>query len=469
MDEPLVPAGTLDRTRFWVLGCFSFLAATQSLAWFTYGAIPNIAATYYKGSGVNDRFVDLTLVLGPIAYMSGIFFFQWWNAASSSGLRQTVLAAASMTFACNVLRCSTCWVSPATRASPYSLVIIVVAQLLNGWAGCVVLGLCSELAITWFPANERSTATSIAYTISIMGQVLGFVVLPALADRPENVPTALYFCLALATLILLAILIHFPQCPRVPPSGLANARIEGDIPALSGSRQLVAMLGNWRFMMYMVVGGTYIGAYSSWSGLTAQILAQIGFTNAQAGWLGFANTAISVVSGTLIGPLVDRVAPRSLREILAVVLLAMTGCFVVLTLTLPMPADVSPWAATSRGTTVLAHPTWLLYTLFLASGLLYGAIGPLYYMAAGEIGFPVTEAFVGAFFAFSYNFTTMLFLGIIAALRVEWMNALMVATSALTLASVIAVPVDYLRSTAEKHHAKAHPPLLVNEATRLLP
>eukprot|EP01139_Manchomonas_bermudensis_P001110 Amastigsp_a1409_72.p1 type:complete len:468 gc:universal Amastigsp_a1409_72:58-1461(+) len=462
--ESAPPVFKPDPSRIWVLCAFSFLSAIQCLTWFTYSAVPQNMIAYFPS--VSNRFIDFTLILGTIGYLVSISFFQWWNTRPG-GMRQTVIAGAWLTFLGNVIRLVPMWV-PSLRDGAAALWFISAGQSLNACTGSVILGLVSELSICWFPVNERSTATGIAFTANGMGTLIGFLALPALADTPAHVPRAMYFNLGLAAMALVGVLAHFPVGPRTPPSVLVVGG-EQAASSVSAAAQMRALATNFAFMSYFVAGGLFMGAFSSWAGILTQILAQIGWSNAQAGYLGFAQGACSLVTGVfVVGPLIDRVFTRSLRALAILVNAGLVVGFAVVTLLLPLP-PVGGARAYDGAHTLLPHHRVAVWSALVFCGAVYGLMGPLYFEIVAEVTHgQATQALTGSLLMATFNATTMLFLGIVAALRIEYMNSLMLAAAVVSLVAAVVAPVPYRRQTAEAASLKAAQGSVNNERTPLL-
>jgi len=112
--------------------------------------------------------VDLLAAYGPIFFFPGVFL------ASGRGLRFVAIALAALMLACAGLR--------ALVHSPEQVWMLHIAHALNGLGGSLVLTPPPQLALAWFPAGERATATSVSLIANSVGSAVGFLLIPFLTN-----------------------------------------------------------------------------------------------------------------------------------------------------------------------------------------------------------------------------------------------------------------------------------------------
>lgn len=201
-----------------------------------------------------------------------------------------------------------------TKNNTTATILMHCGQFIIGIAGG--LSPAALLSSTWFPPNQRTTATALSTVASYIGSASGFIVSPAFVDdiKDSNVPKVdnryqlnstqlnkykkqinnLLYCEAAAQfLLVLAIVIYYPAKPKKPPSkSAAKERVDF-------KNGLKKLLTNYNFVFLAAIYGASTGVYGGWCSVLYQNLSEFGIAvNAKfAGWLGF----IAVISGAFSG------------------------------------------------------------------------------------------------------------------------------------------------------------------------
>ena len=219
------------------------------------------------------------------------------------GLRTSVLLAAGFQFFGSALRCI-----PTGGHWVISTVLICFGQALSGLTAPIPLSGPVLLSATWFPSNERTTATSILMAGSFAGFALSFIIGPLFVDDVGSITYSqlnsterefyyrqmnnLFFVESIAMGVLfLAVIIHYPARPPQPPSRSSGTE---RLDPKSGTVQL---LKNHNFVLLAILYGASCGVYSGWTSVLDQLLEGFGVGQKFAGWLGF----IAIVSGASSG------------------------------------------------------------------------------------------------------------------------------------------------------------------------
>ena len=217
--------------RWAVLAVFSSLGCLQCIVWGTYGPISTCVDRIY---GWDKSTVTTFSIFGPAVFIPCSFFISW--AACTRGLRCTMLIGAAMLLVGTAARL-------LSLHKPMAFPLVVVCQLLASATGPVVLVLPPKLSSTWFPQEERTTATAIASLANSLGGAVLFILGPGMIPGCDSLPRSaspadpaivsarsqlrhLYFVQfgwALAT--LLAAMVYFPDAPPTPPSGTAPTAV----------------------------------------------------------------------------------------------------------------------------------------------------------------------------------------------------------------------------------------------------
>ncbi len=193
-------------------------------------------------------------------------------------------------------------------------VLMHCGQFIIGIAGG--MSPAALISSTWFPPNQRTTATAISTVASYIGTALGFIIAPGFVDdiKDSNIPkvdnhyqlnstqvnmykeqinSLLYSEAGVQFVIFLAIFIYYPRKPKKPPS-LSAATVRVDFK--NGIKKLFK---NYNFLLLATIYGASTGVYGGWCSVLYQNLSEYGISvNAKfAGWLGF----LTVISGAVSG------------------------------------------------------------------------------------------------------------------------------------------------------------------------
>ena len=201
-----------------------------------------------------------------------------------------------------------------TNNNTTATVLMHCGQFIIGIAGGMYPA--ALISSTWFPPNQRTTATALSTVAGYIGSASGFIISPAFVDdiKDSNVPKVdnhyqlnstqvnvykkqinnlLYSEAAVQLLLVLAIVIYYPAKPKNPPSkSAAKERVDF-------KNGLKKLLKNYNFLLLATIYGASTGVYGGWCSVLYQNLSEFGIAvNAKfAGWLGF----VAVISGAFSG------------------------------------------------------------------------------------------------------------------------------------------------------------------------
>ncbi|GFR73201.1 disrupted in renal carcinoma protein 2-like protein [Elysia marginata] len=297
--EPLVPRESDSdgdvlqiktyKRRWYILVLFSLVCFTQGLAWNTFGPI---ATSSKRVFGWEDSTIAWLSALGGISFLITAFPVYWLMQVK--GLRWVVFLSSLSLLVGSALRVITSDPQTAT-------VLIYFGQFIAGFATPVSMGASPTLSATWFPQQERVTATAIASSIGGFGVAITFVLGPFIVERnlpPEQNTTAesigdynnsllsraatfsftdeknstdprleaernqimqyMYIQCAWAGLLFLAIVCYFPSAPPLPPSISAHSERQ---TYWSGIRSLFR---NSYFLIISLTYGCSVGVFGAW-------------------------------------------------------------------------------------------------------------------------------------------------------------------------------------------------------------
>lgn len=201
-------------------------------------------------------------------------------------------------------------------------------QFITGIGGPIAMAAAPMVSAAWFPPEQRTTATAISSLACYSGTALSFVIGPLLVPDvlnyasqsqisnatlrdgsisfielrtyfnqtqrdffKEKIMNLMYIELAITTLTMLCVIIHFPEKPKLPPSVTAAiGRLEFKVGAKS-------LLKNAQFWLLVFIYGIGTGVYGGWCSILDLNLSQFHISQKTAGWLGFGAVVAGSVSG----------------------------------------------------------------------------------------------------------------------------------------------------------------------------
>lgn len=203
------------KKRWIMLFLFVMYSTSNAFQWTQLVIITNILEKYYQ---VPTLAVSWTSMIYMVTYIPLIFPASWF--LQKKGLRWSVLLGSLGT-------CIGSWIKVmATGRSQFPLMfagqsVIAVSQIF-------ILGIPPQLAATWFPSNQVSSACAIGVFGNQLGVALGFVIpVSVVANQKleENVHLIgvdlfnMFLGVAIITSVLLVVIVLvFKDRPATPPS-----------------------------------------------------------------------------------------------------------------------------------------------------------------------------------------------------------------------------------------------------------
>jgi len=146
-------------------------------------------------------------------------------------------------------------------------------QILNGLGGMLAQAAGPFVSNTWFPPEERTTATALATLTSQLGLALSYIIGPLIVEEASpltidpNLITAMqhqlsslmYMELGVTSAILLMSLGYFPNKPKQPPSNSAS------FPKLDFRGGFKKLVQEKDFWLILVIAASSAGIYSGWT------------------------------------------------------------------------------------------------------------------------------------------------------------------------------------------------------------
>ena len=210
------------------------------------------------------------------------------------GLRKVTLFASLCSTLGTGLRCSTLQSTPATY-------LIHVGHIVVAFGGPVAQAAATALSRTWFPPNQRTTATAVCSIGLHIGLALSFVFGPKLVEDIDNyhmkasnpkyqiivgklanqIMRLMYIHFGINCGLLLLVFFTFPDKPPKPPS------ITAILERVDFKKGLMKLIKNPQFQLIAFAYGLVTGAYGSWCSDLALNLKQFNIDDETSSWIGF--------------------------------------------------------------------------------------------------------------------------------------------------------------------------------------
>ena len=196
-------------------------------------------------------------------------------------------------------------------------VVIYIGHLIAMLPSFIANGAPPLVSTTWFPPNERTTATAIGALAANFGAALAFFIGPSMIprtfDNSENSKLNLtikeirvievrlkdYFYLqtGLAAFLFLCVVVYFPAKPPLPPSIAALKRKTTEISYIEGIKMLMC---NWSYWLLVFVFALSFGIYFGWTSVLDLAVQPFKISEKISGWLGTGGSLAGIISGIII-------------------------------------------------------------------------------------------------------------------------------------------------------------------------
>ena len=196
-------------------------------------------------------------------------------------------------------------------------VFIYVGHLVTMLPSFIASGAPPLVSSTWFPPNERTTATAIGTLAGIFGAALAFFIGPSMMPKTFNnswnsnlnltsneirlIEAGLrdYFYLqtGLAALLFGCVVVYFPSRPPLPPSIAALTRKTTETSYVEGLKLLIRNQSYW--LLVFVLAASF-GIYFGWTSVLDLAVQPFNISAKTSGWLGTGGSLAGIISGIII-------------------------------------------------------------------------------------------------------------------------------------------------------------------------
>lgn len=411
------------KIRFWILGLFSATAFLQSTVWGTFGSIAESAEYAFKS------WTDATIAAfpnwGPIIVVFFTVPMMW--VTQKLGLRLGMIA-------CVVLIATATMLRIVTSQEAAFTVLCHIGSILNAFAACLTLSLPAMVAATWFPPDERTTATAVGALWCQLGGAaiyMGPLIVRAPTEEtsPEDIRgdimKLMYIHFGAAAALLIAVIAYFPAVPPSPPSA---SSAQEKIDFLAGIK---AIIKNRQLLLVIIVYSFSFGVPVVWIGVLTFSLLEVNIRQDAA--MGVAVTAVlcSGIAAFITARITDKVYGH--LKITIIGLLAASSIFflwfVLLSTGVVTPSLVQAYISVTGGVSFE-----------------YATV-PLLVELAVELGYPIPESVVGAILTLLFNIVAVVFLGLfqIPNIGYIWVSYVLLACVSLTVVPMLFVTETHKR------------------------
>ena len=228
-----------------------------------------------------------------------------------AGLRLSVLVTSSMLLAGKLVQ-----LIPLSSIKAKTI-FIYIGHLITMLPSFIANGAPPLVSNTWFPPDERTTATAIGALAANFGAALAFFIGPAMIPNTFNstensaknfskkhihlletrIMDYFYVQVGLAAFLFLCVVIYFPSKPPLPPSIAALTRKTTEIGYKDGLKMLIYNKSYW---LLVLVFAASFGIYFGWTSVLDLAVQPFSISEKSSGWLGTCSSLAGIISGVII-------------------------------------------------------------------------------------------------------------------------------------------------------------------------
>ncbi|XP_008472198.2 disrupted in renal carcinoma protein 2 homolog [Diaphorina citri] len=424
--------------RFYVLLMFCAVTCMQVIVSNTWNSIADsvlFAFPYCKPNSIallsNWGSLSLLFCILPVCYL-----------LHKKGLRISIL-----------LACGLCTLGAGIRCLPLGpdrfILLAHIGSILNAMGGVTYGPAIVMLSSTWFPADERTFATGVGTSLSLLGVAATYFLGPLMVSDPttyskdsdyvrELIRDEILFYMTLAfmaELCLFTLLVFcFPDKPEHPTSKASSVSLSLNLSCLESVKLLIK---NRPVTLLAISSGLLSGAASPWLSLLTMILTQLNISQSIAANIGFWTMICGCVLGLVVSKLSDQY-PGYIKQNLVTFASLSTVMFT--------------WIALMVGHIVPFSQGKLLAAVLIGISSSW-ATSALFYELGAEIAYPVPESIVAGFMSSVSSLavaTVNAYIYFFSFVDISWLNYALVLFSLCSVLCLIFVNAVYNRSKLDR-------------------
>uniref|UniRef100_A0A6P8HA50 Solute carrier family 49 member 4-like n=1 Tax=Actinia tenebrosa TaxID=6105 RepID=A0A6P8HA50_ACTTE len=370
------------KRRWYILSMYTVIALTCNLDWNTWGPISQACKILF-GWG-NWQVLFLTS-WSAISIIVSAIPSTW--VMNEKGLRKSVILCTFLLTAGKAFQVIPSS-DPLTRT-----ILLNIGQCISMLSTPVGLGAPPSISATWFPPKERTTATAISTLFAYLGVACAFVVGPYLVPITKrvhigsvdvaftnhtvydietmttNLSEYMGIQLGISALLLVCVLVYFPDKPPLPPCATSSSRQHSYVTSV---KKLVV---NGPYLYLGLIFAMSYGVYAGWMAVLSLAVKPFGIDEYLSGWLGCAAVVAGILSGVCLARVVDYIKSHT-KTVLILLFLGTTISQLLFTLTC---SKIIPFSKP------------LLFSSIIFGGLFFNVTTPLMFEMAVETVYPIAE------------------------------------------------------------------------------
>jgi len=293
--------------RWFILFLFVMYSTSNAFQWTQLVIITNILEKYYQ---VKTLAVSWTSMIFMVTYIPLIFPASWFLQKKS--LRHSVFLGSLGT-------CLGSWIKVfATERAHFP--IMFAGQTVVAISQIFILGIPPQLAATWFPSHQVSSACAIGVFGNQLGVALGFVIpVSVVANQKleenihligEDLYNMFLTVAVLTTVLFIVIVIAFKSQPLTPPSRaqelirMGQDDPDANVDYLASIKRLMTNRG---YVLLLITYGLNVGVFYAISTLlNTVIMSHFENAEADAGRIGLAIVISGMAGSMCCGLILDK-------------------------------------------------------------------------------------------------------------------------------------------------------------------
>ncbi|KAF5296870.1 hypothetical protein FQA39_LY12388 [Lamprigera yunnana] len=299
------------KRRWFMLFLYFITCTLNGVQWAQYSTIADPIVQYYN---VSYELVHWSAMIFLLAFI--VCALPGSYLLNNLDLREGLILASA-------LQCLGCWLK-IVAVNPDRFWLVLLCQALIGMTQVLFLSVPSLLAVTWFPSNEISTATSIGILATELGNGFSFVipviVVPETYSEEvfENNLIAMFLTIAIScSVVLITFFVLFEGKPPLPPSK-GQERLKAEDTNFKDSLLfLKRLLKNRSFLLTLIVCGITNGVSSVMDILFSLIATNYEFPFIRVEHIEFILYVMSSLGPVVSGILLDRRYPSKMMYLIA--------------------------------------------------------------------------------------------------------------------------------------------------------
>jgi MFS family permease len=293
MSELQTSAYKVYPYRWVILALYFFLNTAIQIMWATFFSITTTAGAFYGFQGADAQNNAISLL--SIIFMIGVVVLSVPSFACFEkwGYRKTVSFGAILTGIGGLVR--------GFWGGSYT--VVVIATIIFSIGQPFIINAMGVVAAKWFPVNERAIANSMGILPTILGMLLGMVVVPLELKHGQTIPEVLLVWGVITAVICVLYLIFTREAPPTPPCPPEEAARESFMTGLK------TVFKHKNFTLAVAAYLFLMGVFNTFFTLIQPIINNFGGMGISAvtiGLIGSAVLIIGIVGGVIIPAMSDK-------------------------------------------------------------------------------------------------------------------------------------------------------------------